>query len=179
MQAVAVSLLDFLYGTNEVLAEKAYNLVKCWRVGIKSCKTEWDLIVLSMYLEVLSTDLTNYNITSGEVMGMINHILNIFNITNVVVNQSDVITYVTNTVVINNYVTEISVNVPRFSGTYSGVGAFTVTIAHNLDKYNCTVTVTDTSGATRTRVYPDINEIDENTIELVFTSTSSGEYEVM
>lgn len=175
---MAVSLVDFLYGTNEAFAEKAYSLVKCWRVGIKSCKNEWDLIVLSMYLDVLTTDLTDYNITATEVRSIITSIINIFNITNVTIEEGDIISYITTNNIVNNYVTEIITEVPSYEGVYSGVNNFTVTVNHGLGQFNCNVVVTDTSGASKVRVYPSITDIDEDTITLEFESTSSGTYKV-
>lgn len=175
---MAVDIVDFLYSTNETLAERAYSLVKQWRVGIYSCTCETDLIVLSMYLDFLSTDLTDYNITATEVRGVINNIINIFNITNVTIDEGDIINYITTNNIVNNYVTEIVTEVPSYSGTYSGVGAFTVTINHGLGQTDCTVIVTDTSGATKVRVYPSITETDSDTIVLGFDSTSSGTYKI-
>lgn len=175
---MAVSLIDFLYGTNETFAEKAYSLVKCWRVGIKSCKNEWDLIVLSMYLDVLTTDLTDYNITATEVRTIINSIINIYLITSVTIEEGDIIQYIGGDTVITNYFPVTVVEVPSYEGIYSGVDNFTVTINHGLGQFNCNVVVTDTSGASKVRVYPSITDTDEDTITLTFESTSSGTYKV-
>lgn len=174
-----ISLIDFLYGTNELLAEKAYNLVKCWRVGVTSCIAEADLIVLSMYMKFLSTDLTDYNITTTEVQNVINNIVNIFNINNIVVEEGDIINYITNTTTNIVYNTTVINQVASYSTTYAGVGEFTVNVNHGLSKYNCTVVVTDTSTGSRIRVEVGITETDSNNIVLSFSSDSSGEITVM
>jgi len=176
---MAISLIDFLYGTNEVLAEKAYNLVKCWRVGVTSCIAEADLIVLSMYMKFLSTDLTDYNITVTEVQEVINNIVNIFNINNIVVEEGDIINYITNTTTNIVYNTTIINEVASYTTTYAGIGVFTVNVNHGLDKYNCTVVVTDTSTGSRIRVEVGIVETDTNNIVLSFSSDSSGEITIM
>ena len=176
---MAVSLLDFLYDTNEVFAEKAYNLIKCWRVGITNCLTETDLVVYSMYAKLLSTDLTDYNITSEEVITVMNSIVNIFNITNVTIDNSTVITYITNPTVTYVFTETIINEVPSYSGTYAGVDVFDVTVNHGLNKLNPTVIVTDTSTGSRIRVEVGITEVDANNIILSFASTSSGDYKIM
>ena len=167
-------MIDFLYGTNETLTEKAYNLIKCWRVGVNSCHSETDLIVLSMYLKVLSTDLTDYNITTTEVRTIINHIINIFNITNVTVDDTDIINYITNTTVNNIYTTTTVEDVPKHFATYSGTGEFDVTVIHYLNTFNTDVKVTDTTSG-RVRVTCGITEVDENTIVCHFVTDSAGE----
>lgn len=176
---MAVSLLDFIYGTNEVLAEKAYNLIKCWRIGIKSCTNEADLVVLSMYMKFLTTDLTDYNITTAEVQNVINSIINIFNITNVVVEEGDIINYITNTTTNIVYNTTVINEAPSYTMNYSGVGIFTITVNHGLGKLNPTVIVTDTSTGSRVRIEVGITETDSNTIVLSFSSDSSGDITVM
>ena len=177
---MAVSMLDFIYGTNDTFAEKAFNLVKCWRIGIKSCINETDLVVLSMYMKVLETDLTDYNITSNEVRDIVNSIINIFNITNVVVEEGDIITYLTNNTYVTTYIDNSTiVDLPSYFTTYSVVGTQNLQVVHGLNKYNTTVTVTDTSGGGRVRVDVGIVEINENMIMLSFASTSAGEIKVM
>lgn len=176
---MAVSLLDFLYDTNDVFATKAENLLKCWRVGITSCLTETDLVVYSMYAKMLSTDLTDYNITSEEVIAVMNSVINIFNITNVTVDNSTVINYITNPTVTYVYTETIVNEIPSYSGTYTGSDAFDVTVIHGLNKFNPTVIVTDTSTGSRIRIEVGITEVDANTIVLSFASTSSGDYKIM
>ena len=176
---MAVNLLDFLYDTNDEFATKAQNLVRCWRVGITNCLTETDLVVYSMYAKFLSTDLTDYNITSEEVINVMNSIINIFNITNVAVDNSTTITYITNQTINNIYSETIINEVPSYSGTYAGIDVFDVAVNHGLNKFNPTIIVTDTSTGSRIRVEVGITEIDENNIVLSFASTSSGDYKIM
>jgi len=176
---VAVNLLDFLYDTNDVFATKAQNLVRCWRVGITNCLTETDLVVYTMYAKLLSTDLTDYNITSEEVINVMNSIVNIFNITNVSIDNSTTINYITNSTINEIYVTNIINQIPTYTTTYTGVGAFTITVVHGLGKYNPTVIVTDTSTGSRIRVEVGIVETDNNTVVLSFSSDSSGDITIM
>jgi hypothetical protein len=176
---VAVSLLDFLYDTNEDFAEKAYTLIKNWRVGITSCACETDLVIYTMYSKFLSTDLTDYGYTDDDIISVMNSIINIFNITNVVINEGDTITYITNTTTNIVYNTTIVYEAPSYSGVYSGVDEFTVTVNHNLNKTNPTVIVTDTATGSRIRVEVGITETDANILVLSFSSTSSGDYKIM
>lgn len=176
---MAVNLLDFLYDTNNDFANKVESLIKGWRVGISCCTSETELLIYNMYARLLSTDLTDYNITSSEIIGIMNNIINIFNINNVVVNEGDTITYVTNTVTNVVYNTTIINEVPSYSGTYSGIGEFVVNVNHALNKLNPTVIVTDTSTGNRFRVEVGITEINADNIVLSFSSTSSGDYKIM
>ena len=177
---MAVNLLEFLYDTNDQFAEKADKLVKKWRVGIASCLEETDLIVYSMYSKFLSTDLSDYaSITTQEVINVMNSIVNIFNITNVTINSGDVINYITNTTVNNIYSTTVIYQAPSYSTTYSIADAGDITINHGLNKFNPTVTVTDTATGSRIRVEVGITEITANQIVLSFSSASSGDITIM
>lgn len=175
-----VNLLDFLYDTNDEFATKAHNLIKCWRVGLKSCIAETDLVIYSMYAKLLSTDLTDYtSITTDDIIGIMNSVVNIFNITNIVVNAGDTITYITNNTTNIVYNTTTIYEAPSYSTTYSGVNAFDVTVTHGLNKFNPTVIVTDTSTGTRIRVEVGIVEISQNIVVISFSSTSSGDITIM
>ena len=176
---MVVSLLDFLYDTNDEFATKVENLIKCWRVGISSCSNENDLVIYNMYAKLLSTDLTDYNITPTEIIDIMNNIVNIFNISNVIITEGDVINYITNSTTNIVYNTVIVNEVPSYPGIYTGIDEFTVSINHRLNKFNPTVIVTDTSTGTRIRVEVGITEIDANNITLSFASTSSGDYKIM
>jgi hypothetical protein len=76
-------------------------------------------------------------------------------------------------------VTTVINEVASYTMSYSGIGEFTVTVPHGLDKYNCTVVVTDTSTGTRVRKEVGITETDVDTIVLSFSNDSSGDITVM
>ena len=177
---MAVSLLDFLYDTNDEFATKAQNLLKRWRVGIKDTSTEMNLVVYSMYAKLLGTDLSDYStITTDDVITIMNNIVNIFNINNITYNAGDVITYITNNTTNIVYNNTVIFEAPSYYITYTGIGAFDVTVNHGLNKYNPTVIVTDTSTGSRIRVETGITETDKNTVVISFSSTSSGDITVM
>ena len=170
---MAVNLLDFITSTNDTFATKAQNLARCWRLGMTSCKGENDLIAVGMYLKVLSTDLTDYNFTTTEIRSIIDSIVNIYNITNVTIEESDIITYITNTDINNVYIQNTYIDPEEYVVSYSGTGSFTVTVNHPFAKYGVTVIVTDTTGV-RTRVEAGITETNENTVVVSFASDSTG-----
>jgi len=176
---VAVNLLEFLYDTNDDFATKVEKLIKNWRVGITSCLTETDLVVYSMYSKFLSTDLSDYSITTEEVLNVLNSIVNIFNITNVTINSGDTINYITNNTINNIYSTTVIYQAPSYTTTYSIADAGDITINHGLNKFNPTVTVTDTSTGSRIRVEVGITETSMNQVVLSFSSASSGDITIM
>lgn len=176
---MAVNLLEFLYDTNDDFATKVEKLIKNWRVGITCCLTETDLVVYSMYSKFLSTDLSDYSITTQEVLNVMNSIVNIFNITNVTINSEDTINYITNNTINNIYSTTVIYQAPSYSTTYTIGSAGDITINHGLNKFNPTVTVTDTSTGSRIRVEVGITETSANQVVLSFSSASSGDITIM
>ena len=173
------NLIDFYAGTNQAYVNRVVHLIKHWRIGTQAnlCKVETDLNVVTMYFNFLQgVGSTGYGATSTQVTNVINNLITILQITNVTIDASTIINNVDNSVT-NYYVTDTT-EITVATGSYSGSDTFTVTIVHNLGKNYPTVEVFETSGIELIQVYPEVVVVDMNTVELNFTSTSSGKYSI-
>lgn len=175
------NLIDFYSGTSNAFVDRVTHLIKHWRIGTTAnlCKVEADLNVVSMYLYMLERlGGTNYtNITETQITNVIYQTINILNVTNITnIDATQIINNVYNNIVNNYTVVEGSGSLEPFTGSYSGIDTFTVTITHDKNKIEVIVEVYEEDSGELVRVYPEIRVIDANTVELNFTSTSDGKY---
>jgi len=177
---VDVNLITFLAGTNQSFVNKVDNLVRHWRIGTKgTCKLEADLQVTMMYLYMLPRLSGTYALTPEQITNVINSLVTILNVTNVNITNTTVINNIVTNIVNNTYIninniTNINNEVPPYITTYAGVDDFTVTVIHTKNKLEVDVEVYENDITGLQLVYPDVTVIDENTVEVHFTSTSDG-----
>jgi len=178
---VDANLIDFYSGTNQAFVDRVVHLIKHWRIGTTAnlCKVEADLNVVGMYLYMLEhLGGTNYtNITEVQITNVIYQTINILNVTNITnIDATQIINNVYNSIVNNYTVIEGTTGLDPFTGSYSGIDSFTETILHGKNRVELIIEVYEEIGGELVRVYPEIVVVDADTVELNFTSTSSGKY---
>ena len=178
-----VNLIEFYAGTNQAFVNRVVHLIKHWRIGTQAnlCKTEADLGVITMYLYMLERlGGSNYTqITNTQITTIINQIITILNITNITnIDATQIINNIYNSIV-NNYTIVSGDTVEYYQNNYAGIDGFTIAIVHNLHTTTPTVEVFEDDGlGNLIQVYPEVEIIDENNLNLNFTSTSSGKYSI-
>lgn len=177
------NLIDFYAGTNSKFVDRVIHLIKHWRIGTTAnlCKTETDLAVVTMYLYFLErVGGTRYTTTESQITNIIYQTINILNITNITeVDATTIINNVYNSIV-NNYTIVEGTTIEHYEANYAGIGIFTVAVAHNLGTMTPIVEIYEDTGlGTLERVYPEIEIVDDNNLNLNFTSTSSGKYTIV
>lgn len=170
-------LLAFYAGTYDSYVKRTAHLVKKWRIGSQAstCSLETDLMVATMYFFLLERlGVTSYVLTDQQVTNIINQLLTTLNVTNVTnVTVTQIINQIYQGDTIYNIINQV-VSPPPFTQNYTGVDTFSVTVTHNKGTTEVSVEVYENNGIEYVRIYPEIVIVDNNTVEVNFTSTSTG-----
>lgn len=182
---MAANLDTFYSNINTAFINKATHMLRHWRIGSTAnfCKTENELIVTVMYLNLLTRlGITGYVLTEAKINAIIRHLIDIYKIKGIT--DIDILSFMNqafnNTTTI--YVNDGTGTSAPYEVTYSGVDDFTVeiewsgTYLPNVEIYELEI---DDS---YTRIYPTVkierllstSSIPKYGISIIFASTSHG-----